>query len=92
MDEKMCVLVNSLAGGGAEKVVATLFPEYQKAGTQISLLCLEKNNFHQIENVTPVYLSSQTGSDEGGVQKLASLFSFAFKLKKYMAIPLSDQN
>ena len=83
--EKMGVLVNSLAGGGAEKVVATLYPEFQKANARVSLICLEKNNFYQIDNVSPNYLSSHTGNDEGGVKKLASLFSHAFKLKRYVA-------
>ena len=77
-------MINSLAGGGAEKVVATLYPEYQKAGTQVSLLCLENNNFYNIDGVTPIYLSDQTGSDEGGVKKLSSLISFALKMKKYV--------
>ena len=80
----MCVMINSLAGGGAEKVVATLYPEYQNTGNQVSLLCLEKNNFYKIEGVTPIYLSNQTGSDEGGVKKLTSLISFALKLKQYI--------
>ncbi len=83
-NKKMCVMINSLAGGGAEKVVATLYPEYQKAGTQVSLLCLENNNFYNIDGVTPTYLSDQTGSDEGGVKKLSSLISFALKLKRYI--------
>ncbi|MFC1775857.1 glycosyltransferase [Pseudomonadota bacterium] len=78
-------MVNSLAGGGAEKVVVTLYPEYQKAGVQLSLLCLEMNNFYNIKGVSPTYLSSQTGSDEGGFKKLSSLISFALKLKKYSA-------
>ena len=67
-NKKVCVLINSLAGGGAEKVVATLCPEYLKAGVELS----------------PVYLSPQTGSEEGGAKKLTSLFSFASKLKKYV--------
>ena len=55
---KMCVLVNSLAGGGAEKIVATLIPEYLKSGVNLTLLCLEENNFHIVDGVNPVYLSS----------------------------------
>ncbi len=83
-ENKVCVLVNSMAGGGAEKVVATLFPEYQKAGTDVSLLCLEENDFHVIDGVKPVYLSHQSGDSEKGVKKLISLFRFALKLKKYI--------
>jgi glycosyltransferase involved in cell wall biosynthesis len=82
--KKICVLINSLAGGGAEKVVATLYPEYLKRGLCISLLCLEESNFYDISGVSPVYLSTQTGREEGGIKKLVSLFSFAFKLKAYI--------
>lgn len=84
LNQNMCVLINSMTAGGAEKVVATLYPEYQKAGVPVSFVCLEKNDFHVIEGVTPVYLSNQTGETEGGVMKLLSLFRFALKLKKYV--------
>jgi glycosyltransferase involved in cell wall biosynthesis len=83
-NKKVCVLINSLAGGGAEKVVATLCPEYLKAGVELSLLCLETNIFYTIEGISPVYLSPQTGGEEGGAKKLTSLFAFASKLKKYV--------
>jgi len=83
-DKKMCVLINSMTAGGAEKVVATLYPEYQKAGANVSFMCLEKNDVHKIEGVAPVYLSEQTGDIEGGLKKLLSLFRFAWQLRKYV--------
>ena len=47
-------------------------------------MCLEKNDVHVIKGVTPVYLSEQTGENEGGFKKLISLVWFALKLKKYI--------
>jgi len=83
-NKKMCVLINSMTAGGAEKVVATLYPQYQTSGVPVSFLSLERNDFHTIEGVTPVYFSNQTGEAEGGIKKLFSLFRFALKLKKYI--------
>lgn len=82
---KVGILINSMMGGGAEKVVATLFPEFQKEIRDISLLCLEKNDHYRIPGVTPVYLSRQTGSGESGAIKLLSLLVFAMRLKKWVA-------
>jgi N-acetylgalactosamine-N,N'-diacetylbacillosaminyl-diphospho-undecaprenol 4-alpha-N-acetylgalactosaminyltransferase len=81
---KVGILINSMMGGGAEKVVATLFPEFQKEIRDISLLCLEENDHYRVPGVTPVYLSHQTGARESGPTKLLSLFGFALRLKKWV--------
>ncbi|VAX11792.1 Alpha-1,4-N-acetylgalactosamine transferase PglJ [hydrothermal vent metagenome] len=81
---RLCVLVNSLAGGGAEKVALTLFEEYQKQGIEVVFLCLEKNDVHLINKSDVYYLSDHTGQDESGARKFFSLLSLAIKLKNFV--------
>lgn len=83
-EQNFCMLINSLAEGGAEKVVATLLPEFQQQGQDVPLICLVRNDVHKIEGAQITYLSSQTGSSEGFIKKFVSLFLFAYKLKKYI--------
>jgi N-acetylgalactosamine-N,N'-diacetylbacillosaminyl-diphospho-undecaprenol 4-alpha-N-acetylgalactosaminyltransferase len=81
------ILINSLADGGAEKVVLTVIDALIKRGHQIKLICLEKNQFYEIpEGLQVLYLSNSKG-DENGVRKLFQLPVLAAKLavmvKKY---------
>ncbi len=85
---KLCILVNSLAGGGAEKVALTLFEEYQRQGLDVCFLCLEKNDVHAINTPLVFYLSDQTGYGESGIRKLLPIGQFALKLKRFV----SDQD
>jgi len=84
MKDKLCILVNSLAGGGAEKVALTLFKEYQRQKREVVLLCLEKNDVYSIAGVKVKYLSDQTGNKESAAKKLFSLFTFAVALKRFV--------
>ncbi len=81
---KLCILVNSLAGGGAEKVALTLFEEYQRQGVDVCFLCVEKNDVHSIEASHVFYLSDKTGGSESGIRKLFSLVHFALRLKRFV--------
>jgi N-acetylgalactosamine-N,N'-diacetylbacillosaminyl-diphospho-undecaprenol 4-alpha-N-acetylgalactosaminyltransferase len=82
---KGIVLVNSLSGGGAEKVVATLYDQYRRMGRDIDLVCLEKNNVHALTAGHPEYLSESSTGREGFLAKLASLFVHAWRLKTLVA-------
>ena len=77
----LCILINSLASGGGEKVALTLCDEYKQKGIDIIFVCLEKNNFYE-SNHQIHYLSGQTGTNENAVRKFSSLFLFALRLKK----------
>ena len=77
----LCILINSLASGGGEKVALTLCEEFRKKGIKTTFVCLEKNNFYKFNQ--PVhYLSDHTGTNENAVRKFSSLFLFALRLKK----------
>lgn len=77
----LCILTNSLAGGGGEKVALTLCDEYKQKGINVTFVCLEKNNFYE-SNHQINYLSGQTGTNENAVRKFSSLFLFALRLRK----------
>ena len=78
----LCVLINSLTLGGAEKIALTLCEEYRKKGINVIFVCLEKNDFYKINNNKIYYLSDQTGAKESTPKKLLYLFIFALRLKK----------
>jgi N-acetylgalactosamine-N,N'-diacetylbacillosaminyl-diphospho-undecaprenol 4-alpha-N-acetylgalactosaminyltransferase len=78
------ILINSLADGGAEKVVLTIIEAFVKRGHQIKLICLEKNQFYDIpKDVEVIYLSNATGF-ENGMRKMLQIVLLAVKLKKWV--------
>jgi len=80
---KMCVLINSLTLGGAEKIAITLSEEYKKNGIDVVFVCLEKDDFYKMSDGEKVlYLSSQTGTGESAFKKLFYLLVFAMRLKR----------
>ncbi|MGB9855707.1 MAG: glycosyltransferase [Caldisericum exile] len=85
MKIKTAVLINSLRSGGAEKVVSVILNELAiEYSDKIELICLEKNNFYEIDKrIKITYLSDFTGK-ESGIKKLLYLPIFAWRLKKYI--------
>ena len=82
-DKKIIFLINSLASGGAEKVVATLINKLVNE-FDIELILLEKNEFYKVDKrVKKVYLSKLRGN-ESSIKKFLYLPVFAYKLKKYI--------
>jgi glycosyltransferase involved in cell wall biosynthesis len=82
MSEKVVLLVNSLGNGGAERVVSILLDSLTEQGKQVSLVCLEHNNFYALPaNLEVTYLSQFTGQ-EAGWKKLLYLPIFAWRLKR----------
>ena len=84
VSESPCVLVNSLAGGGGEKVALRLYASYHRLGVAPVLVCMEKNSVYAIDDANVVYLSRQTGKNESGLTKLLSLWVFARRLKRFV--------
>ena len=80
----LCVLINSLTLGGAERISIDLYEEYKKQGINVVFACLEKNNFYKIKGDNVFYLSDQTGENESLFKKLLYLFIFALRLKKFI--------
>jgi len=82
--KKIAFVINSLAGGGAEKVVSILTSQLAQKGVKADLICLEKNNFYtQDKNINITYLSNFKGN-ENALLKFLYLPIFAYKLKKYL--------
>jgi len=76
------ILINSLAGGGAEKVALTILEGLIKRGHSIKLICLEKDLFYDIpKGVDIIYLSNADGH-EHGIKKLLNLPILATKLRQ----------
>lgn len=83
MVEKVCVLINTLAGGGAERVALDLCEEYRGKGIHVFLVCLNKNVFYTIDQ--PVYyLSQHNSARDHFFKKFSILFPYALKLKKML--------
>lgn len=81
---KLAILVNSLAGGGAERVAFTLYQAYRSLGIDVLFLCLEKNDAYLLPDGQTVYLSAATGAGSGA-GKFAALPALALRLKKLVA-------
>lgn len=83
-NKKIVFLTNSLAAGGAEKVISVLLSELVKQKYKIELICLEQNNFYEIpKEVKLTYLTNFNGKEKG-IKKLLFIPILAWKLKKYI--------
>lgn len=83
-NDSICILVNSLASGGAEKVVSILISHYKKKNITVFLLCLEKNDFFHMEDTTINYLSKQTDERKNGLIRLLQIIIFAWRLRFFV--------
>ena len=83
-NKKIAFLINSLSGGGAEKVVKLLTEKLYDDDVQIELICLEKSNVYKpCSNIKVSYLSDFTGK-ENGIKKLIVMLLLSFKLTNYI--------
>jgi N-acetylgalactosamine-N,N'-diacetylbacillosaminyl-diphospho-undecaprenol 4-alpha-N-acetylgalactosaminyltransferase len=74
--------INSLAIGGAERIVVTL-SENLRQYLNVEIICLEKNMEYTINNDIGITFLSDRKGKEAGLVKLFSLLLDAFRLKKY---------
>lgn len=80
----LCVLINSLTLGGAEKIALILCEEYRKEGMNVVFVCLEKDDFYKVNDNRVHYLSDLSGTKESSLKKICYLFVFALRLKKLL--------
>lgn len=81
---KLVFMTNSLAAGGAEKIITVLLNKLSELGMDVELNCLEHNEFYDLsENIKRTYLSEFTGQ-ERGIKKLFSIPLLAWRLKQYI--------
>jgi len=84
-NKKISFLINSLTSGGAEKVLSLLINELYIQGYNVEIICLEQNNFYNLnENIKVIYLSKNNGKSHSLI-KLISIPLIAYKLKKYIS-------
>lgn len=82
--EKILILINSLADGGAEKVVKYIIEALNNDKVNVELVCLEKNDKYSIDSSVKItYLTTSNGK-ERGILKLCKLPYLAYKLSKYI--------
>lgn len=61
MTKKVALLINSMSDGGAEKLVKELLDNlYNCDEYEIELICLEKNNIYNFNNVKIGYISNSS--------------------------------
>lgn len=84
MSKKIVFMINSLSGGGAEKLVKTLLKKLQTNGWSVELICLEKDDVYSVDkNIKVTYLTDWDKS-VSGVKKLIFLPILAFRLFNYI--------
>lgn len=81
---KVSLLINSLAGGGAEKVALTLLKELKAAGVTIDLLLIDREQFYDLpEGVNVTYLTKYEKLHNPFL-KFWMVFVCAFRIKKHV--------
>lgn len=84
MSKKMAFMINSMAGGGAEKLVKTLLEQLQNDGWSVELIYLEKDDVYSVDkNIKVTYLTDWDKS-VSGIKKLLFLPILAFRLFNYI--------
>ena len=78
----VAILVNSLAGGGAERVALTLLKELKKKGLNILLICIEKEQSYEVPEGAQVLYLTDFQKLHNPVIKMFWVFISAFRLAK----------
>jgi len=74
------ILLNSLEGGGAEKVVLDLCSSFKEEGDKVDLILLYKSNYYrEPEGINVIYLMEE--KPKNILIKIFSIFVLALKLK-----------
>ncbi|RXJ90612.1 glycosyl transferase [Arcobacter sp. CECT 8983] len=81
--KKVVFLINSLASGGAEKVMTVIISKLIKDGFDVELICLESNIFYELPKGAKLTFLNHT-ANKSGLRKLFELPYLAFKLKNYI--------
>ncbi|SKB26438.1 glycosyltransferase [Malaciobacter marinus] len=84
MSKKIAFIINSLAGGGAEKLVKTLLEQFHNDGWYVELICLEKDDIYSVDKNIKVTYLTEWDKSVSGIKKLLFLPVLAFRLFNYM--------
>lgn len=75
----IAILIYSLAGGGAERVVSYLLPYLQKKGIEVHLVLMNTTICYDIPKNTTIHFLEKSKGDEHGLFKLAKLPFLAYR-------------
>ncbi|MEM6631494.1 MAG: glycosyltransferase [Bacteroidota bacterium] len=78
----IALLVNSLVGGGAERVVLTLFNEFRTQGIEVELILIEKEQFYDLPEGIQISYLTEKKSIKGNFSKGLNVYTAANKLKE----------
>ena len=81
MKKNLSILIYSLAGGGAERVVSILLYELQKE-FNITLFLMNDTIFYEIPHDVKVVYLKKSNPTEGGIKKLLKLLFLAWEYKQ----------
>lgn len=81
---KIAILIYSLAGGGAERVVSYLLPYLQKKGIEVHLVLMNTTISYKIPQNTAIHYLEQSKGDEHGLFKFVKLPFLAYRYAKLL--------
>lgn len=81
---KVSLLINSLAGGGAEKVALTLLKELRDAGAEVDLLLIDREQFYDLPAGIQVTYLTKYEKLNNPFLKFWMVFVCASRLKKHV--------
>lgn len=83
-DIKIAILIFSLAGGGAERVVSYLLPFLKNKGFVVHLILMNETISYDIPKNIPVHFIENSWGNESGFLKLIKLPKLAYKYSKLL--------
>lgn len=84
MYKKIAIVINSMAMGGAERVVSILITELEKRGIDVELICLEHELFYKIPQSLRIIFLSKGTSRTNYINKIMAIPWMAWKLRSIM--------
>ena len=76
------ILIYSLAGGGAERVVSYLLPYLKNQGYAVHLILMNSTMSYEIPDEVPIHFIEKSKSSESGLSKFIKLPFLAYKYAK----------
>ncbi len=74
------ILINSLAGGGAERVALTMLNEWRRDGHEVKLICLERESGYEVAPEIKVQYLTNFDKLENPIVKLIWMLISAYRL------------
>ncbi|MHA7864096.1 glycosyltransferase [Flagellimonas marinaquae] len=82
--KKIAIFINSLAGGGAERVTSYLLPYLVNKGHAVVLVLTEEELAYPVPKEVPIHYLDKSGKNESGVAKLLKLPWLAYRYAQFL--------